>query len=70
MVLPIIDTNVTNPARGRAWGAFLVNQDTNTGNITGRLIKNYPLRGDTTSGTAWNDNRTTYVGPVSVTLVK
>ena len=70
MVLPIIDTNVTDPARGRAWGAFLVSQNTSTGDITGRLIRNYPLRGDTTSGTAWNDNRLTYVGPVSVTLVK
>lgn len=72
LIVPIIDTSQINNgiARPRFYGAFLVTRDSNN-DLKGKLIKNYPLHGDTSTVPGWNGTWTpSYVGPVSITLVK
>lgn len=72
LIMPIIDTKEINngSAIPRFYGAFLVTRD-GSNELKGRLIKNYPLHGDTSVVPGWNGTwNSSYVGPVSITLVK
>jgi Flp pilus assembly protein TadG len=68
ILLPIIDNYRANLSDTtniyvRAWGAFAVTQA--GGEYYGRLIKNYPVHGDSTI--SWTPD---YDGPITITLVK
>ncbi len=72
LIIPIIDTKEINNGNAipRFFGVFLVTRDGNN-DLKGRLIKNYPLHGDTSTVPDWNGTwNSSYIGPVSITLVK
>ncbi|MFN8516224.1 MAG: pilus assembly protein TadG-related protein [Chloroflexia bacterium] len=52
--------------KGRRWGAFYIAYDGGTGQVTGRLVKNFPMHTDGVTG--WDPSY--YVGPLNVTIIQ